>query len=148
MVHPVQYLKYCIRMVSALPIAVINQFRNYTAPIFIPGMPIAIPIPPITFEWSHSGGQSLSATASTSFAITIHKSQGQTLQKAVTDLGSRELSPGSTFVAISRLPSLQCALIQPMSFERLTGISSSKNFVYRREEDERLKNMAQRTMLR
>ena len=38
--------------------------------------------------------------------MTIHKSQGQTLHKAVFDLGKSELSPGSTFVAVSCLRKL------------------------------------------
>ena len=38
-----------------------------------------------------------------SYALTIHKSQGQTLEQAVVDLGSKELTAGLTFVALSRV---------------------------------------------
>ena len=41
-------------------------------------------------------------------------SQGQTLQKAVIDTGKSEHAPGTTFVAISRLPCLSCGLIMPI----------------------------------
>ena len=40
------------------------------------------------------------------YAITIHKSQGLTLRRAVIDLGNRETA-GLTFVALSRLKSIE-----------------------------------------
>ena len=38
-----------------LPIAVVINFHTYTGPTFIPLMPTDVPVPPITFEWLHSG---------------------------------------------------------------------------------------------
>lgn len=40
------------------------------------------------------------------WAVTIHKAQGKTLDAAVIDLGSRAFAPGQTYVAFSRLTSL------------------------------------------
>jgi ATP-dependent DNA helicase PIF1 len=40
------------------------------------------------------------------WAVTIHKSQGKTYQRAVVDLGSGAFAPGQTYVALSRLTSL------------------------------------------
>ncbi|MFT2817463.1 ATP-dependent DNA helicase [Leifsonia sp. A12D58] len=41
------------------------------------------------------------------WAVTIHKSQGATYERAVVDLGARAFSPGQTYVALSRLTSLE-----------------------------------------
>ena len=41
------------------------------------------------------------------WAVTIHKSQGQTYDRAVIDLGSGAFAPGQTYVALSRLTSLE-----------------------------------------
>lgn len=41
------------------------------------------------------------------WAVTIHKSQGQTYQRAVIDLGSGAFAPGQTYVALSRITSLE-----------------------------------------
>ncbi|AWB88074.1 ATP-dependent DNA helicase [Mycetocola zhujimingii] len=40
------------------------------------------------------------------WAVTIHKSQGKTYNSAIVDLGDRAFSPGQTYVALSRLTSL------------------------------------------
>lgn len=41
------------------------------------------------------------------YAITIHKSQGLTLDKAVINIGPKELNIGLTYVAISRIKRLK-----------------------------------------
>ncbi len=40
------------------------------------------------------------------WAVTIHKSQGKTYDQAIVDLGPRSFAPGQTYVALSRLTSL------------------------------------------
>ncbi|WP_298229189.1 AAA family ATPase [Gryllotalpicola sp.] len=40
------------------------------------------------------------------WAVTIHKSQGKTYDRAVVDLGARAFSPGQTYVALSRVTDL------------------------------------------
>ncbi|MFG6444715.1 ATP-dependent RecD-like DNA helicase [Microbacterium sp. P06] len=41
------------------------------------------------------------------WAVTIHKSQGKTYERAVVDLGAGAFAPGQTYVALSRLTSLE-----------------------------------------
>jgi ATP-dependent DNA helicase PIF1 len=40
------------------------------------------------------------------WAVTIHKSQGKTYDRAIVDLGERSFAPGQTYVALSRISSL------------------------------------------
>jgi ATP-dependent DNA helicase PIF1 len=40
------------------------------------------------------------------WAVTIHKSQGKTYDRAIVDLGKRSFAPGQTYVALSRISSL------------------------------------------
>ncbi|WP_353988720.1 ATP-dependent DNA helicase [Ruicaihuangia caeni] len=40
------------------------------------------------------------------WAVTIHKSQGKTYERAIVDLGTRSFAPGQTYVALSRITSI------------------------------------------
>jgi ATP-dependent exoDNAse (exonuclease V) alpha subunit len=40
------------------------------------------------------------------WAVTIHKSQGKTYDRAIVDLGQRSFAPGQTYVALSRISEL------------------------------------------
>ena len=40
------------------------------------------------------------------WAVTIHKSQGKTYDRAIVDLGQRSFAPGQTYVALSRIRAL------------------------------------------
>lgn len=128
-----------------LPIAVLITFNDYSGPPFLPDKPKCIPVTPITFEWYDSHSSRLSRQQipfRLSYAITIHKSQGQTLKRAVIDIGERERAAGTTFVAISRLRSLADGLFQPMPFERLENIGKLKGLQKRVAEEQRLREIA------
>ncbi|KAJ7781326.1 hypothetical protein B0H16DRAFT_1222549, partial [Mycena metata] len=71
--------------------------------------PTWVPIVPVTSRWDDKTGKSLTRTQlplTPAWAITIHKSQGLTLNRAVIDLGQRDFSSGLSFVAISRVKKL------------------------------------------
>lgn len=129
---------------SNLPIAVLVEFSHYTGPPFLPDIPKCVPIVPITFEWESKSRQQLPLQLR--YAITIHKSQGQTLKKTVIDIGKSELSSGCTFVALSRLRRLNDGIIQPMSFERLQSIAKAKRLTERKAEERRLQQLCELTI--
>ena len=65
-------------------------------PPFLSSQPNCVPIPPLSFEWE-SNGRQLSrqqVPLQLCYAITIHKSQRQTLEKAVIDIGKAESAAG------------------------------------------------------
>jgi hypothetical protein len=66
--------------------------------------PSWVPIIPVTAHWDTRTGKSLARTQlplTMAWAITIHKSQGLTLERVVVDLGHADFSSGLSFVAIS-----------------------------------------------
>ncbi|PKY46626.1 hypothetical protein RhiirA4_191897 [Rhizophagus irregularis] len=72
------------------------------------------------------------------WVITIHKSQGLTLQKVVIDIGKKEYAAGQSFVTILRVRAFKDILFSPFSFERLQRIKSLKRLEERIEEESRL----------
>ena len=86
----------------------VSTFPSYSGPAFIGACPKCIPMSPKVFEWmadgKHLSRQQLPLRLR--YAMTIHKSQGQTLTKAVVDLGTGERVAGCTFVATSRVRSI------------------------------------------
>ena len=77
-----------------LLIAVIVHFDSYSGPTFPDG---TVPIIPLRCCWSSSGGQCshLQLPLKLAWAVTIHKSQGLTLNKVVIDVGKKEFSQAS-----------------------------------------------------
>jgi hypothetical protein len=60
------------------------------------------------------------------FAITIHKSQGMTLESARVKLGKTENPVGLTFVALSRVRRLEDLLIDYENFETAARLIKTK----------------------
>ncbi len=71
-----------------LPIAVMVKFDSYRGPTFSDG---SVPIVPLRRTWYASGVQCsrLQLPLKLSWAVTIHKAQGMTLDKAVINLGTK-----------------------------------------------------------
>ncbi len=133
-----------------LPVAVLVHFHCYSGPAFLDTCPKCIPVPPRVFEWM-ADGKHLSrqqVPLRLRCAMTIRKSQGQTLTKAVVDLGKGERVAGCTFVATSRVRSIHDIVFEPMTFDRLKAIGRSKGMQKRLEAEERVKVLAEKTVLR
>ena len=122
-----------------LPIVVMVRFDSYSGPTFPDG---TVPITPLRRCWSSSGGgqcSRLQLPLKLAWAVTVHKSQGLTLDKVVIDVGKREFSTGLTFVACSRVRQLQdLRFTPPFTFQRLATLSNSCRLKERQEEDSRL----------
>ena len=142
-----------------LPVAVIVELDRYDGPCFFGDDADCrrwVAINPFIATWGASGGAATAdgvrkATSSLSrtqfplrlrWAMTIHKSQGQTLDAAVIDLGVKEGATGMTFVALSRLRDLATLLLELPAkgslAERLYRVNRSSTLVFRRNEDKRL----------
>ncbi len=133
-----------------LPVAVIVQFDDYRGPSFsnyhsswVPICPVAINSP--SLDGVHERQQ---LPLKLAWAMTIHKSQGLTLEKAWINIGQTEKTAGISYVAISRVRSLSSAIIEPMSFERLTSLKKSATLKYRLEEERRLDKLFENTLQR
>ena len=98
---------------SHLPAVVFVKFDGYSGPE-TPAWegidPYWVPIVPAVAQWETKVEQALTCTQlplMLAWGITIHKSQGLTLEKAVVELGSKDFSAGLTFVAISQVKTLK-----------------------------------------
>ena len=126
-----------------LPIAVLVKFDNYCGPSFA-NMPFCVPIPPVTATVCVGNcvheRQQLPLTLA--WALTIHKSQGMTLEKAWIDVGRKETTLGMTYVTLSRVRNLSSIIIEPMTYDRLSSIKKVESLKYRLNEEKRLEAIA------
>lgn len=73
------------------------------------------------------------------YAITIHKSQGMTLERARLDIGPYDFQAGLTFVACSRLKRLEGIMfVQDFPIDRLKSLKAKEPaFLHARREERR-----------
>ena len=109
-----------------------------------------IPINPVKSElFLESPDYRMQFPIRLSCAMTIHKSQGQTLSKVVINLGNSERQLRLSFVSLSRVKKIQNLLLEPFAIDRLSvKIRSSKNLASRLSEETRLCQMASETCCR
>ncbi|XP_057862035.2 uncharacterized protein LOC131070490 [Cryptomeria japonica] len=117
------------------PAYVLVEFDNYSRLPFDDRHPSSIPVPAI-----ERGGSS-QIPLHLAWALTIHKSQGLTLQKATIDIGPTKRI-GLMFMAISRVKSLQgLRIMPPFSYDRYEKLNKGKQVVSRKREEERLQSI-------
>ena len=103
-----------------------------------------VPISPVDTTWQDGGGQvRTQLPLRLCWAITLPKSQGQTLEKAVIHLGPKEACTGLTFVCLSRAKRLADLIVEPMSFDRIGKLGNSDTMKARWREEVRLVDLAQ-----
>ncbi len=122
----------------SLSIAVLIEFNDYNGPAIttMEGKRV-VPILPIRQTWESKNVvcSRLQIPISLAWAVTVHKSQGLTLPKAIINLGEREYAVGLSFVAVSQIRALKDLLFQPFSFKRLQRIKKSKRLQDRKDEE-------------
>ncbi len=131
-----------------LPELVIFRFDNYDGTPFIAGQPGTIAITVSTFTFPLTGNSNTMATREQvplrlCWAITIHKSQGATLDRIVVDIGESEMCAGMTLVALSRVRSIRHLMIHEFLCDRLMKINDSVPVRGRATEMKRLTRLAE-----
>ena len=128
-----------------LSTAVFVRFDQYEGPtiITVEGVNVVL-IVPIKRTWEDKSGtlcSRLQLPLCLAWAITVHKSQGLTLPKIRIDIGNKEFAAGLSFVAVSRVRSLNDICFKYFTFERLERIKNSRRLQERKVEEERLYSM-------
>lgn len=114
-----------------LPSFTVVDFRQYKGTPWDISHPTYVPISPIT------RGTRRQIPLQMAWALTIHKSQGMTLDKATVDIGTRERQ-GLTFTAISRVRSLADIHINlAFPFSRIAQVHKNP-YLKRRQQEESL----------
>lgn len=132
-----------------LPIAVIVKFDNYTGPSISETTSACVSICPVTVAVQLANGlhERQQLPLKLAWSMTIHKTQGLTLSKAWIDIGKSQKTPGKAYVASSRVKSLSSCVIEPVTYEQVTGLKSSSSLQYRLDEETRRDRLASATCL-
>ena len=117
---------------------------NTQAPVFFTDETTGqklVPIAPVTRNWyaSKVEYQRTMLPLIPSYAITIHKSQGQTLDKIILNIGEKKYASGLTYTALSRAKKIENIAFDPLPYiNRIRKMFKGKRFNNRLEEEKRL----------
>lgn len=113
------------------PYVLLFKFDGYTGP-YLPGN--VFPLKAMQTSWRDGSVECTRRQfpINLAYAITIHKSQGLTLDKIIVDIGDKEAAPGSTYVALSRVRKLDdLILMRGFDFVRLEKIREQRHIIAR-----------------
>ena len=127
------------------PICVLVEFDKYCGPAMTLQNRDLVPIVPETVAFDPRCGKSGSRRQLPlviGWAVTIHKSQGLTLKRAILGLGSREFASGISYVGSSRVRSYRdLAFDKSFVWARLESINEARGVQAIRMEIERLTSL-------
>jgi ATP-dependent DNA helicase PIF1 len=130
----------------SLPACILVEFDEYDGPSAVTNSerPI-VPIVPETAEFDEACGKSGNRSQFPlvlGWAMTIHKSQGLTLDKVVLGIGSIEIAVGLTYVGCSRIRSWQnMAFDYSFPWARMEKINQHAGLIKIRAEIDRLMDL-------
>ena len=136
---------------TALPDVVFVHVPDYKGPSYFPNEPKIVPITPIRRQWHK--GKTLCVRRMIpllpAYALTIHKSQGMSLEKILVNLGLSEFSLGLSYTALSRCIKLLNLALDPFpTWERFQKMFESPSFKKRLQEEARLRDLEAQTIAR
>lgn len=114
-----------------LPAYVLVEFDRYEGAKIVDNL---FPILPITRTWHHKHFKCSRTMLplTLAHAVTVHKSQGLTLDKISVNLGPKEMCLGLTYVALSRVRTLNdICLLGAYDFNRFNSINKSQSIIDR-----------------
>ena len=154
----------------ALPAAVLVKFDNYTGPGY-EGKPGVVPIAPVSrdIQDSRVDAARTQIPMLPAYSISIHKSQGMSLDKVILNLGRSEFSSGKcqktvvtelahvevfcniilglTYTGFSRCKDIRNFMLDPLPhYERIISTFNNAKFRTRLREDRRLRAMEAATL--
>ena len=133
----------------ALPVCLIVAFDKYYGPSYIDSIPKSVPICPKRREW-YSQQKTLSRTMLPlilGYALSIHKLQGDSLDKVILNLGDREFQTGLSLVGASRVRTFEGLSFSPFpNYVRFQQIGKSKAITRRIVEEKRLEKLYEKTL--
>ena len=127
----------------ALPELIVVQFNSYKGKSCLPDAACCVAIKPETTEW-FVRGKRFSRTQfplNLAWAITIHKSQGMTLDKVVINLNNAKWTTGLEFVALSRVRRAENYLTFPLGFEAWSRLNTNEGMKLKNAEYLRLQQL-------
>ena len=129
----------------SLPSYVLVYFPDYTGPSFHDTKEKLVPIAPIEKKWyvTKTEYSRKMLPLIPSYAITIHKTQGQSLKNIIVDLGISDLATGLTYTALSRTTHLNNIVFEEMpKIKSFMTIFRAQRFKDRLKEEKQLSNLS------
>ena len=132
-----------------IPDFVLVQFDQYVGPSFLPNIERVVPIFPVRNSWFEKKKEKfrLQLPLIPGYAISIHNSQGMSLDRVMLNVASKEDSCGITYTGMSRVKDIKNLAFKPMpTLDRFKSIFRMQMFKERMAEEKRLARLEEKTI--
>ena len=132
--------------VDHLPTGIVVDFEDYRGPRFLLRM-VETPGSYSRVECNGAMTRNVWFPLQLAFGCTAHKAQGQTNKcGAIVDLGTKEFSPGATYVMLSRVTEMQRLMLTSIPTQARFRKPDNLSLRRRQAEQRRLKRLYETTM--